>query len=152
MRTRRECVAGALAVVAAACTGGKGGNNRSSPPSGGGTTIGDLTQGVPQLSLLGVGPGALGGDRTDPIQTGRSLITFDLALSQQLFEGGAPQVYVAKDENTPALGPFPGVWGLFTGYEKTGDHSPKTAIPGVYTAEVRVPAPGLWTFAAVGPG
>jgi hypothetical protein len=151
--SRREFLAGALAVAATACTG-YGRHDKTLPPPtiSGVLTINSLTQGATQLSLLGLGPGAFGGERSDPIQSGASIVTFDLALSSQLIEAGTPQLYLATDENAPAEGPFPGVWTAFTGYEKTKDRSPKSPIPGVYAAQVHLPAAGLYTVAAVGPG
>jgi hypothetical protein len=150
MPTRREFLAGALALLAAACTGGT--DRGPNPPPGQRGSIRELTRGAPQLSILGVGPGAIGGDTRDPIQTGSPIVTFDLSVSNQLIVGGTPQVYLAKDETHRALGPFPAAWTPFTAYDKTGDRSPKSPIPGVYAAEIKVPSPGLWTIAAVGPG
>ncbi|MFN2543777.1 MAG: TlpA family protein disulfide reductase [Actinomycetota bacterium] len=151
MPSRREFLAGALATVAVACTGGKKGGGPTALPSGA-VSIDSLTRGAQQLSLLGVGPGALGGSRDDAIQRGSPVLTFDLALAQQLIEGGTPQVYVAQDPAGRAFGPFSGSWQAFTGYEKTHDRSPKSPIPGVYAATVRLPTEGLWTIAVVGPG
>jgi hypothetical protein len=148
MPSRREFIAGALATVAVACTGKKD----IGPTPHSGTSINDLKKGARQLSLLGLGAGAIGGDKRDPIQTGAPLLTFDLTVSQQIIEGGTPLVYAATDDNARALGPFRAVWTPFTAYEKTGDHSPKSPIPGVYAAQVELPKPGLYTFAAVAPG
>ena len=141
---------GGLALVAAACTGG--GKNNSTPSPSGPVTIAELTRGAPQLSLLGLGPGAIGGDPKEPIQTGTSIVTFDLAQTNHLIESGAPSLFWAKGENAPASGPSSGVWTPFTGYEQTGDRSPRSPIPGVYFARVRFPGAGLYTVAAVAPG
>src|SRR5437763_2056486 len=131
MPSRREFLAGALALAATACAG-SGSPKRSiaSPPPTGHPSIAELTQGVPQLSVLGLGPGALGGDPKEPIQTGTTIVTFDLPTKAGLIEGGAPQLYLALDEHSPASGPFAGTWTPFTGYQKTGDHSPRSPIPG----------------------
>jgi hypothetical protein len=156
MPSRREFLAGAVALAVTACTGKS--NPRPSGPRSpsrlpsGPITIDDLQAGAPQLSLLGVGPGAIGGDPKDPLQTGKPFITFDLSTEANLIGGGTPLVYVAKEPTDAALGPFKGQWGEFTAYGKTGDHSPKSPIPGVYTAQIDLPSPGLWTIAAVGPG
>jgi hypothetical protein len=151
MPTRREFLAGALALIAAACTGRK---PKGVKTSGSPTSIQALTSGVPQLSLLGLGPGAIGGDPSEPIQTGTSVVSYDLGVgtSGQLLEGGAAALYVAPGDTAPLSGPFRGPWSPFTGYEKTRDHSPKSPIPGVYIARVTFPKAGLWTVAAVGPG
>src|SRR5947207_13146830 len=153
MPTRREFLAGAFALLVTACTGG-GKHKPTNSSSAAGGSITELAQGVPQVSLLGLGPGATGEDPANPIQVGTSILSFDLAIGTQgqLIEEGTPTLYVAKNETSPVTGPFDGAWSLFTGYEQTGDHSPKWAIPGVYSAQVTLPTPGLWSIAAVGPG
>jgi hypothetical protein len=136
------------AFLAAACGGGGGGggkNQNGGPP---GSIRALVQQADEELSLLS---GAGASARPDEaIQTGTSVFAFDLATSHsQLIEGGAPQVYVAKDDLSRALGPFTATWSPYTGYAKTGDHSPRTPLPGIYAATIRIPSPGLWTFAAV---
>src|SRR5881394_2793070 len=103
MPTRREFLAGGLAVLATACTGGGKGP----------VTIEDLTKGAPQLSLLGLGPGAIGGSPDEPVQTGTSIVTFDLTTTSQIREGGTPRLYVARSSSARAGGPFSGVWTPF---------------------------------------
>jgi hypothetical protein len=153
MPSRREFLTGALALAAAACTGGGSPRRSIGPtqPVGPHPSIDDLTRGVPQLSVLGLGPGALGGDRREPIQTGSPIVTFDLGFESRILEGGMPQLYVATDEHAPAVGPFRGAWTPFTGYQKTGDRSPRSAIPGVYATRIRLREPGLYTIGVVGP-
>src|SRR5947208_4237471 len=152
MPSRREFLAGALAFVASACAGG-GSPKRSAGSSRlpGHPSIAELTQGVPQLSVLGLGPGALGGDPKEPIQTGTTIVTFDLGFENRVVEGGTPLLYAATDASAPALGPFRGTWTPFTGYEKTGDHSPRSPIPGVYASKIRLHGPGLYVVGVVGP-
>src|SRR5467141_1150604 len=150
MPTRREFIAGGLALAATACTSGR--HIGPTPPPGPHPSIRELTSGAPQLSILGLGPGALGGDVSEPIQTGTTLVTFDLGLNAQIIEGGSPQLYLATSETATERGPFGSVWPLFTGYQKTHDRSPRSPIPGVYVARIRVPKPGLYTVAGVGPG
>ncbi|MFL5797004.1 MAG: TlpA family protein disulfide reductase [Actinomycetota bacterium] len=134
---------GGLAALAAACTGGHVG---PTPPPASLGTIRALLQGAKQLSLLT----GLGDSEDDAIQTGKSFYIFDLSSGPtSLLQGGTPMVFVAKDENGRAGGPFPARWSLFTGYAKTGDTSPKTQIPGIYWAEIDIPSPGQWTVAAV---
>src|SRR5947199_22709 len=120
MPTRREFLAGALALWATACTGGTK-PKPSSSPSGTPTSIADLTSGVPQLSLLGLGPGATGEGPTNPIQTGTNLLSFDLSVGTQgqLVEEGTPLLYAATSETAALKGPFSAAWSLFTGYDKT---------------------------------
>jgi hypothetical protein len=148
--TRREFIVGGLALAATACAGG-GGAHRSPGPVPPHPSIEELVSGAPQLSVLGLGPGALGGDKHEPIQTGTTLVTFDLGQNTQIIERGSPQLYCATDEKAPALGPFGAGWTPFTGYQRTGDHSPQSPIPGVYVARIRVPKPGLYAIVAVGP-
>ncbi len=136
---------GGLAALAAACTGGGGPALSSAPPASPGS-IRSLLQGAKELSLLT----GLGESKEDAIQTGKSFFIFDLSQGPaSLLQGGTPGVFVAKDENSRAGGPFAARWSLFTGYAKTGDTSPKTQIPGVYWAEIDIPSPGLWIVAAV---
>lgn len=141
---------GGLAAVAAACTGGSPGPT-TAPTSGGATSapkgsIAALRQGSKELSLLT----GLGDSEEDAIQTGKSVYIFDLSSGPTtLLQGGTPQVFVAKDETSQALGPFPMTWSLFTGYEKTGDQSPESPIPGIFWGEIDIPQPGTWTIAAV---
>src|SRR5919108_2544748 len=149
MPSRREFLAGGLALVATACSGGGSGG----PGPTGPLTIARLTRGAPQLSLLGLGPGAIGGDPTEPVQTGKSIVTFDLATpASRIVEGGTPKLYIATNENGRASGPFPGDWSPFTGYQKTGDRSPRSPIPGVYFGPVVFPRARVYTVAAADPG
>jgi hypothetical protein len=136
---------GGLAAVGAACTSGKGNPGRSTPPAKPGT-IRSLLQGAKELSLLT----GLGDNRDDAIQTGKSFYIFDLSSGPaSLLQGGNPMVYIAKDVDGPAQGPFRARWSPFTGYQKTGDTSPETDLPGIYWAEVEFPTPGIWTIGAV---
>jgi len=143
---------GGLAAVAAACT--SGGNPK--PPTGATTSGGSpappgsiaaLTQAADeQLSLLT----GLGDNPTDAIQTGKSVFICDLSSGPtSLLQGGTPQLFLGKDVDAKAIGPFPMTWSLFTGYAKTGDTSPKSPIPGIYWGEIDVPSPGTWITAAV---
>jgi hypothetical protein len=138
----RVAVLGGVAAVAAGCT-------RSSPPprpSPSPGTLRYLKQGAETLSLLT----GLGDNPADAIQTGRSTYIFDLSSGPtSLLQGGTPQVYFAKSMNSKAMGPFPMQWTLFTGYDKTGDTSPKSPIPGIYWGELDVTRPGDWIAAAV---
>jgi hypothetical protein len=144
--TRRELLRGAglgaLALVAAACSGGNPGPPTPLPSPG---TIRYLRKGATRLSLLN----DLGKSKEDAIQPGKSFYFFDLSTpGGQLVTGGRPQVVMARDENSQVLGPFDATWNLFTGYDKTGDRSPRSPIPGVYWAEIDVlNQPGIWTFA-----
>src|SRR4051812_7198880 len=140
---------GGLAAVAAACTGGGGPKPPPGSPSATGAagSIAKLVaEADEELSLLT----GLGDNRDDAIQTGKSVYIMDLSSGPtSLLQGGTPQLFVAQDVNAKALGPFPTTWSLFTGYEKTGDTSPRSPIPGIYWGEIDAPKQGLWTIAAV---
>jgi len=133
-----------LAAVAAACTGDKNPVPTTPPATPG--SIAAFRQGAKELSLLT----GLGDNKDDAIQTGKSTYIFDLSTNdQKLIVGGTPQIYIAKDEVSKAMGPFPATWTLFTGYEQTGDKSPQSLIPGIYWGEIEIPSAGTWTIAAV---
>jgi hypothetical protein len=88
-------------------------------------------------------------DRDNPINPGKSLVTFALiTLDGGVISGGSPQVYIARG-SSKALGPFPATWYPFTAYEKTGDRSPKSQLPGTYATEIDVPSQGVWTMLAL---
>ena len=130
------------ALVAASCSGGDG----SDGSDGGAGSIAQLREGAEPLSLLSVA----GQSKDVALQTGRGFLAFDLTTDAGSFlGGGSPQVYVAKDEESRPLGPFPATWSTWRGYDETGDTSPKTVIPGVYWAQIDVPEPGLYAIAAV---
>lgn len=153
MPSRREFLAGALALAATACTGGSKPKKTTTPP-GPPTSIQELTGEGREISLLGIGSGGIGGEATDPLQSGTSVVSFDLTSGPPpgtFIENGGPQLYLATSESAPLLGPFPGTWSPFTGYAETGDQSPKSPIPGVYFSKITVPAPGVWIAAAVAP-
>jgi hypothetical protein len=126
-----------LAALLTACGGDR--------PAGGSPTaragsLQALQAGAQQLSLLGA---------QSELATGRSLYTFGLATSeQQLVTRGAPRVYLARDDSTTALGPFPTRWYQLDAYRATGDRSPRSPLTGFYGAEVEVPAAGNWLVAA----
>src|SRR5205823_10170543 len=128
----------ALVLLSAACTATdkRASGDASGPPG----TIASLRSGATTLSLLS----GNGLDKGDAIQTGRSYYVFDLSTgSSQLITGGSPKLYIAKTLTSKPLGPFTATWSLFTGYQKTGDTSPRSPIPGVYWAEVDIPSPGI---------
>src|SRR5205085_8915769 len=63
-----------------------------------------------------------------------------------------PLLYAATNDRSALIGPFRARWSPFTGYDRTGDRSPRSPITGVYFAQATFPAPGVWTVAATGPG
>jgi len=71
---------------------------------------------------------------------------FDLQLvNGGLVQGGSPEVWLATDPAAKATGPIKATWYPFTGYQKTGDKSPESSLPGVYSAEVNFPTAGNWS-------
>src|SRR5438552_2650112 len=101
--TRRQfLLALGVGAVGVACTRGR----TTSAPLG---SIADLTQGIPQLSVLGTGADA------PPMSAGRNRLGFALVdLQGRAIVGGAPQVWLATDETTRALGPTAAIWHPFT--------------------------------------
>jgi hypothetical protein len=146
-RTRRQfllaAAATALGAVAAACSKALPSGTSPSPlpagtaaPSG---SIAALAQGATQISML---------QAQSELTTGTSLFTFGLATNDgKLISGGSPPVWVAKDERSPALGPFPATSYTMDAYQRYQDHSPVTQLTSFYGADVDVPEPGAWIFA-----
>ena len=137
-----------LAVVGVACTKAKGTAGNPTPPatgpSGAPGSINALTAGAQQLSLLST---------NTPVNPGKVLFGFDLSTSAGgLVTAGSPQVWIAKDQTSPATGPFQATWHPFTAYAQTGDHSPKSPLPGTYAVVLDVPSTGNWLVAAVAVG
>ncbi|HEX9342526.1 MAG TPA: hypothetical protein VF995_02775 [Actinomycetota bacterium] len=136
--------AGALGVSAlvSAC-GSKGGGSSSTGTAPAGS-LKALAAGATQLSLLGTA------DAQNPLPVGRSLFTFGLVTpDNQLISGGSPQVWLAKDDTSKALGPFPATSFHMSAYGLTGDKSPATELTSFYGAEVEAPSAGNWLIVAV---
>lgn len=84
------------------------------------------------------------------LPAGRVRFAFGLLdANNRLIEGVAPRVWLARDQASRAQGPFPGRWLKMTGYDKTGDRSPRSDVTGYYLAEVDVPEPGRWLTLAL---
>jgi hypothetical protein len=136
--------AGALGAsgLLAACGGGEGGGGYRD--QGGQATAGSLralVAGATQLSLLNAQSG---------LPVGRSRFTFGLSSpDNKLVRGGAPRVWLAKDQSGRALGPFQARWLEMSAYDKTGDRSPRSELTGFYAAEVDLPDPGNWLAVAL---
>jgi hypothetical protein len=127
---RRFLVAGGGALAAgllAACT-------KKSPPAPGQSSSGDTNQ----LSILGTGQDA------PPIQVGQARFAFFLVdAAGQAIGGGSPTVSATKAGGTPQHATA--TFFTFSGYQQTGDHSPKTPFPGFYSTDLSFDAPGVWT-------
>jgi len=139
--TRRQfLLATGIGLIGAACT-------RGSPnPSSGGVpgSIPALTGGGSQLSILGTGADA------PQMNPGRNRFGFALVnLQSQAIGGGSPQVSLATDERSKAIGPFAASWYPFTAYDKTGDRSPRSPLPGGFAADIDIPRAGNWLVAVI---
>jgi len=131
-----------LALAGVACTGTARPKRTSLPPAPG--SLDALKRGAKGLSL------AVSADRDNPLNPGKSHITFALITTDgNVVTGGSPQLYAAQRGSDRAVGPFSSVWSPFTGYEQTGDHSPKSPVPGTYAADIDVPSAGTWTLLAL---
>jgi hypothetical protein len=139
--SRRQFLAAlGVAALGMACS------KKATPPSGPASgSIDNLTSGATQLSLL-----TGNSDPSDPLPAGTARFAFALTTSTGgVLTGGTPQVYIAKDRTSKALGPFAATWYQFTAYGKTGDTSPKTPLPGTYVADIDVPQAGNWFVAGI---
>jgi hypothetical protein len=91
------------------------------------------------LSVLGTGADA------PQMNPGKNRFGFALVnLQNQAIVGGTPHVWLARDETSRVAGPFPATWHPFTAYEKTGDRSPASSLPGEFAADVDFPTAGNW--------
>jgi hypothetical protein len=126
-----------LALAAAAC-GGEPGEGPDGSAEG---SIAALSEGTTEVSLI---------NAQSELPTGESLYTFGLVTSDGgLITEGSPQVYVARDESSAALGPFPATFHEFTAFERFPNDAPRTALTGFYAAEVEIPSPGNWLIAGI---
>jgi hypothetical protein len=86
-----------------------------------------------------------------PVNPGKNRFGFALSspANNSLVTGGNPQVYLAKDQTSKAVGPFGAQWFPLSGYDQTGDRSPRSPIAvGVFVVELDVPGPGTWLVTA----
>jgi hypothetical protein len=142
--TRREFIGiVALAALGVACGGGSSPDVTTVPPVPG--PFADIAKGAKSLSVLSTG---------SPVEPGT--VPFSFALSDQkggLLTGGTIQVWAAPaGGGSKRVGPFPATWYPFTAYSLTGDHSPKTPIPGTYLANLEISATGNWLVGVVALG
>jgi hypothetical protein len=137
--TRRQfLLAAGVGLLGAACTRRSTGSGASGPPG----SFAALTQGAVQLSILGTGADAA------PITPGKNRLGFILVnLQNQAIVGGNPQVWLALDQRSKAIGPFVARWHPFTAYDKTGDRLPRSPLPGAFAADLDIPSVGNWLVA-----
>ncbi len=135
---RQFLLALGVGLVGAACSGGSRKSSSQSVPG----SIETLTAGASMLSVLGTGADAA------PIIPGANRFGFVLVnLQNQAVIGGSPQVWLALDERSKAKGPYSATWHPFTAYDKTGDRSPRSPLPGDFAADINVPNAGNWIVA-----
>jgi hypothetical protein len=152
-RSRREFLialgAAGLGAAAVACTGSGSPKPTPSGSSAAPNSIIGLVDGNEQLSLF-----SGGGEADAPLLPGKQLFGFALTTKAgSLLTGGTPQVYIAKDQTSPATGPVPATWYPFEGYDATHDTSPRSPIAqGLYSATIDFPDTGNWYVAAVAQG
>ncbi|MEP6658599.1 MAG: hypothetical protein ABJD24_01630 [Acidimicrobiales bacterium] len=134
-RSRLAGVVLLAAVVIAACGGG-------TSPSTSGATAGSIEQ---------ISKGAVGYSLVQAqgaLTLGRNRLVFGLVPPGKDFGagvvGGSPQVWAAKDETSPAIGPFPARWVMW-GKSRTDVYG-APPVPGYFAVEVDIPGPGIWTF------
>jgi hypothetical protein len=137
LNRRQFLLAMGVGLLGAACTR-SGGVSSQAPPG----SIEAITAGAAMLSVLGTGADAT------PMNPGKNRFGFVLiSLQNQAIVGGSPQVWVAPDDRSPPTGPVAATWRPFTAYEKTGDRSPASPLPGVFTADIGMPTTGNWIVA-----
>ena len=121
-----------------ACGTGSGGQAQQPAAAG---SLRALVANVQQLSLV---------TAQSQLPAGRSRYAFGLsAENNRLVEAVAPQIWIAKDQTSKALGPYPARWLQMTGYDTTKDRSPRSELTGFYVAEVDLPDPGNWLAVAL---
>jgi hypothetical protein len=134
-----------MALVAAACS--SGGNPQPSPsglvPTGGGgpdSLNGKITGAAP-VSLV---------QAQSELTTGKNLFSFGLVTQNGgLLQGGSPEVWMAQDPAAQATGPIRATFYRFTAGDRFKDNAPRSPITGFYVAQVDIPSPGNWWFAAI---
>jgi hypothetical protein len=137
LNRRQFLLAMGVGLLGAACTRSGGASSQTPPGS-----IEAITAGATMLSVLGTGADAT------PMNPGNNRFGFVLInLQNQAIVGGSPQVWVAPGNRSRATGPFAATWHPFTAYEKTGDRSPASPLPGVFAADIDISTTGNWIVA-----
>src|SRR6266487_1705028 len=115
-----------LWLVTTACSGSSSGPGTATQfclsSSQGNQCIAELARGAVHLSMIAA---------QDQLTTGKSLFTFGLTTDQGgLLTGGSPQVFIAKNRQSPPQGPF--VAGFYEFTPNPDDKSPRSPITGFY--------------------
>lgn len=137
--TRRELLSAlgmlGLGGIASACSHPSS-VGRSAPPG----SIAYLKQHASAISMIG--PASF-------VNPGRQPYGFFLVSQQTIIHDASVRLWLAKDENSKAAGPFAATWYPMTGYDQTHDTSPRSPIAvGLYSAMVDFPSAGTWTLAS----
>ena len=118
--------------------GGAAGGPGQPGPAG---SVRALTANLPQLQLL---------NAQSQLPVDHSRFTFGIsAEDNRLVEGLTPQVWLALDQTSKALGPFQAQWRKLNAYQQTHDRSPRSALNGFYVAAIDLPKPGRWLAVAI---
>ena len=81
------------------------------------------------------------------LPVGTSRFVFGIAdPNNNLITGGQPRVFVAKDQHSLTLGPFPATWETWS--PSRGDSFGTAPIPGFFAAQVTIPSAGTWLIVA----
>ena len=141
--TRREVLTAlgviGLGAIASACSKGTGDvpTPAGSPAPAG--SLAALQENASQISMIGA---------ATPVNPGKQTFSFFLATTQGVLANAAARVWLAKDQNSKAAGPFAATWYPLLGYDKTHDTSPRSPLAvGVYSVEVDFQSVGIWTLA-----
>jgi len=128
----------ALVLFASACGGGETPDRGAEPPPDG--SIAAMKRGAVQVSVL---------SSQSPVKPGKAYFGFALVTTNGgIITGGTPQVWLAQDEASRALGPFSATWYPFAPASEFDDTSPRSDLPGTYATEIDVPSTGNWIVAA----
>src|SRR5712691_8050745 len=136
--TRRQFLASlGIGILAAACGKSKSPISPTAPATSGEVgSLNYLARGAQQVSVLA---------SNSAVNPGASRFAFDLTTrGNQFITGGSPQVWLAKDAATKAVGPFSATWWPLTAYDITHDTSPNEGLPGTYAADLDIPSSGNW--------
>lgn len=129
-----------VAVLLGSCI--KTGTLSAPPTLPANPTIADLKRGAAEISVL---------TPNTPVNPGPQDLSFALTTTgQQLVTAGSPEVWLAPDPSSPATGPLTATWYKFTGYDKTGDRSPRSDLPGAFVVRVDPPSAAFWAVVVRG--
>ncbi|HXJ36351.1 MAG TPA: hypothetical protein VMS22_20135 [Candidatus Eisenbacteria bacterium] len=118
-----------LSSMLASC----GSSGASAAPAG---SMSELASGSRTYSLL---------SSVTAVNPGVNRFAFDLASTLgQILTGGRPEVWIAEDKQSRAIGPATASWYGLTAYGRTGDRSPRTNIPGLFDVSLNLPSAGDW--------